>query len=317
MRTIHVPLQIAFDRRLRALNAGLAVRLDHDAEALHQARVASRRLRAALPLLEPHVQDSTRDRRAFAVAGKEIRRLTEALGRVRELDVALMVIDEVAAWRPDLTTGTDAIRAAIARDRFAHLVALRDRVSVGRLRKVSRFLADAAKRSADTTTARPRATGVRHLADGLSRTIEHAGVLYAVDRLHNVRIAVKKLRYALELEAELGRPSIDKWLPAIKQVQEILGRVHDLEVVVGYANAIAGGPDTAGEVRSAVCLILEVLEHETHERHASYLDSRDVLRRIIHVACHLGQSRQSKPLPARARRPAMAAARSVERMKRS
>ena len=52
-----------------------------DAEALHQARVASRRIREALPL-------EIRPPRKLM---RQVRRITRALGPVRELDVALMV----------------------------------------------------------------------------------------------------------------------------------------------------------------------------------------------------------------------------------
>jgi hypothetical protein len=61
--------------------------------AVHQARVASRRLREALPVA------------AAAVPGvdlrREVRRITKALGRVREIDVALTEFDrstKVSGW---------------------------------------------------------------------------------------------------------------------------------------------------------------------------------------------------------------------------
>lgn len=296
-------LKLAFDRRLRALGAGLSARLDQDAEALHRARVASRRLRAALPLLEPGNGKEAPNRRELATANKEIRRLTEALGRVREMDVALAIVRELGARRPDLAAGTQAIRAAIERDRATHLATLRDRVSAGRLRKLSRFLAEAATRSDQAGASRRGVPGIQRLAGRLAAAVERAGVLYAIDRLHEVRIVAKKLRYALELEDEIGGRSMDKWLSTVKRVQDVLGRLHDLEVVRSYAGAIAGAPDTPGETRSATRAIMDVLEQEIHEQHAAYLGGRDALRRIIRAARRLHASHRRRPDRADGRRP--------------
>ncbi len=289
-------LQVAFDRRLRALGAGLSARLDEDAEALHRVRVASRRLRAALPLLKPGTGGAAGTRRALANANKEIRRLTEALGRVRELDVALALVRDLTARRPDLTAGTQAMRAAIERERATHLAALRDRVSAGRLRKVSRLLADAAARSDQAGTSRRVVPGIDRLADRLAEAVERAGVLYAIDRLHEVRIAAKKLRYALELEGEIAGRSMNRWLSTVKRVQDILGRLHDLEVLAAHASAIAGAPNTPGEIRPAARAIIDVLEQEIHERHAAYLGSRDALRRIIRAVRRLRDSGRRPPV---------------------
>jgi len=281
------PLKLAFDRRLRALGAGLSAPLDRDAEALHRARVASRRLRAAIPLLETDSADSARnDRRALAVARREIHRLTAALGQVREMDVALSIVRDLRARRPDLAAGVDAIGAAIERERATRLGALRERVSLARLQRVSRVLAQAAKRADDVGAADAGVAGLRSLADRLTACIDHAGVLYAVDRLHAVRIAAKKLRYALELEGEIRGRSTGKWVSAVRHVQDILGRLHDLDLVAGHAAVVAGGADIPGEIRSSARLIVDILEQEIHERHASYLGSRDDLRRVVHAVRH-------------------------------
>ena len=62
-----------------------------DDTGVHQARVASRRLREAVPVLTPGVKGT----KAKKARGK-IRRLTQALGTVRELDVTLQLLDELA-----------------------------------------------------------------------------------------------------------------------------------------------------------------------------------------------------------------------------
>src|SRR5207249_3613476 len=71
----------AFTRTLHGVSAGKV-------RAVHRARVASRRLRELLPLL--HLDRELREK-----LGKRLRRVRRALGRARELDVLLMVIDEL------------------------------------------------------------------------------------------------------------------------------------------------------------------------------------------------------------------------------
>src|SRR5262245_3239430 len=72
-----------FTRMLPGLASG-------DVKAIHRTRVASRRLRELLPLLE---LDSKATRRL----GRRLRRTTRQLGEVRELDVLLMLTEDVAA----------------------------------------------------------------------------------------------------------------------------------------------------------------------------------------------------------------------------
>ena len=78
-------------QRFTALARGLAGARAGDVTAIHQARVATRRLREALPLVTSGGAGRKLER--------TIRRLTRALGPVRELDVALQTLDELRARR--------------------------------------------------------------------------------------------------------------------------------------------------------------------------------------------------------------------------
>ena len=73
-----------FTKRVEALAASIC--LIHDGpEAVHQTRVASRRLREVIPLLPSQVDTEGKLERG-------VRRLTRRLGRVRELDVLWFLI---------------------------------------------------------------------------------------------------------------------------------------------------------------------------------------------------------------------------------
>ena len=90
------PSDLLIRQRLRALAKNLQAAARGNADALHQARVESRRVREALPL----VSSGGRARRLE----RQVRRITQALGPVRELDVALQILDDMersgAASRP-------------------------------------------------------------------------------------------------------------------------------------------------------------------------------------------------------------------------
>src|SRR5918996_5286380 len=83
-------------RRARALHRHLPGAVTGNDHGLHQARVATRRLREAVPVLTSGVKGTK-----AAKARRKIRRLTRALGTVRELDVTLHILDELAR-RPEI-----------------------------------------------------------------------------------------------------------------------------------------------------------------------------------------------------------------------
>ena len=81
------PSELLIRQRLSALSRTLPGARKGDAHAVHQARVATRRLREALPLVVPGKSGKT--------LARKVRRVTRALGPVRELDVALLNLEQL------------------------------------------------------------------------------------------------------------------------------------------------------------------------------------------------------------------------------
>src|SRR5512134_188457 len=81
--------------RFEALCEHLPESVTGDALAVHQARVASRRLREALPVVGPAAGV-----RRLQRAMRHVRLVTRALGPVRELDVAQEVLQALARQDP-------------------------------------------------------------------------------------------------------------------------------------------------------------------------------------------------------------------------
>jgi CHAD domain-containing protein len=263
----------ALARVLPAAKAG-------DASALHQARVATRRFRAALPLIAsgPKAEKVTRS----------VRRLTRALGPVRELDVALLLLDELDQGGDVPRAGIDRMRAAIAEERRRLHLQVCDEIDdfdVERVRK--RALAAARKQEERAGNPRDRShvdaarRRAARRARALAAAIENAAGLYLPDRLHDIRIAVKKLRYTLELRrADLKKPARRGSGPlrVLTEAQDLLGRMHDREVLIARTRGIQSSPGASTLLVSAdLDRLVRRLETECRQLHGHYMAARPAL----------------------------------------
>src|ERR671921_161257 len=94
--------ELMIRQRLRALARTLPGARTGDVASIHQARVATRRLREALPVLGGGPRGRKLERR--------VRDLTQALGPVRELDVALLMLEEFLGEEDMPQAGIECLR---------------------------------------------------------------------------------------------------------------------------------------------------------------------------------------------------------------
>jgi CHAD domain-containing protein len=285
-------------RRARDLKRHLPKAAAGDDTGVHQARVASRRLREAVPVLSIGLESGKAEK-----ANRKIRRLTKALGTVRELDVTLQILN-------DLARSPDVSRAAVE-DVRAHVVAERDRRRQKMLRrldrvdadKLDRRLASVAEALQDSDDERWReALGVRLVkrAKRLASAIVEAGQIYAPEGLHQVRIAAKKLRYGLEIAADAGVRAAAPHVRALKRAQELLGRLHDLQILQSHLAAVQArrlSPRTA----AGLVALAQHIEGQCRHLHARYVAASPSLRDLCAdvrpgVVPQLERSRIRRPL---------------------
>jgi CHAD domain-containing protein len=267
-----------FTRVLQSVEKG-------DVRALHQARVASRRLRELVPLLQLE-QGSSRK------LGRRLRKVTNRLGTVRELDVLLILIDElhVSGRRGSGGLGRVGVRVSKNRDRARkRLLARFPIAAMARLgRKLDRIVAELqeAERTSSKTTVRSWRWAidarVAKRAARLASAMGDAGALYLPERLHAVRIAAKKLRYAVELstEASGGRGGMD--LRVLKRSQELLGRMHDVQMLIDQVRQTQASltPPSVTVWRDLDALVTS-LEDDCRRLHARYVRLRNELDAMI------------------------------------
>jgi len=196
---------------------------DFDAEAIHGARVATRRLTAATVLLAPILHGESSKR--FEKALKKLRRL---LGPLRDGDVMIEHLSKLKSgahanasqWLCDvLAARRDAARADTAKygpakvlGKLAGWWELRDGI-VENHEAVDSLLAEAI-----------------HLR--LDAFVEHAS---QTGNPHELRIVGKGLRYTLEMAAEQGHKLPKSVLKIFKTIQQYLGDWHDHVVIVQTA----------------------------------------------------------------------------------
>jgi CHAD domain-containing protein len=267
-------------RRTRALKRHLPAALAGDGRGVHQARIATRRLREAVPVLTTGLKGSKASN-----ARRKIRRLTRALGTVRELDVTLHILDELARTGTLPRTGIEDVRAHVIAERDRRREVMLERLEHVNADKLDRRLAsvaDAVEGSEDD--AWREVLGTRLLKRGrlLNTAIDDAGQMYGPERLHAVRIAAKKLRYALELAADSGAASAGPHVRTIKRVQDMLGRLHDLQILQTHVAAVQAAPsaDRPG-MNAALDALAHHLEEECRHLHGRYLVSTPKLREMI------------------------------------
>lgn len=265
--------------RHAALRTHIAAARRGTVVGVHQARVATRRLREAVPVVAVHLRGVRRRRLLRA-----LRDMTRALGGVRECDVALQMLAELAAstpstlgpmmrhWRRDLQ----------ARRREARIT-LGAVCDPGRVGWVDLHLdALAAARAATTDDAwRASLAGLLDTrAQRLRTAIDRAGLLFVVTPLHDVRIAAKRLRYLLELVGDCGLAPVAARLARLKKTQDVLGRLHDLDVLLTHLRDRSSHDAAVVADVSAVDAVSLVLDRECRECHAGYLRRRPALVRL-------------------------------------
>jgi CHAD domain-containing protein len=259
------------DRHLPAAVAG-------DDVGVHQARVASRRLREAVPVLAA-------DTKIRKKAERKIRRVTRALGTVREMDVTVQILDEFARGPGIPRDALEDVRGHVIAERDRRRATMLDRLRRVDTAKLSRRLDEVAIMIPGATLGEWRGTLVTRVAQRAKRlrsAIQNAGQVYAAEQLHFVRIAVKKLRYALELLADSRLAPVRPLVNTLKRAQETLGRVHDLQVIEHHVAAVQALPPTRrGADDGGLDVIARMLADECRHIHARYVKQVPALLELV------------------------------------
>lgn len=224
-------LRAAARRHFGQFLANMAGAAAHDADSIHQMRVAMRRLRAALYAVRDRLPEAS-----YESVRLKLKALLQFLGAARDWEVLTERLSDIDdAELDDLSTQDDVRHAADAQRRRALLRAadvLGSREGTRTLLEAMRWFEDlpgsrdgaGLKTSTDAAAARILA----HLFARVRRRGRHFGRLSVAER-HRLRIACKTLRYNIELFGALyDRRAVGRFLKRIKPVQDDLGHLNDV-----------------------------------------------------------------------------------------
>jgi CHAD domain-containing protein len=222
------------------------VREDANPEAVHDMRVAVRRLRVAFKLF-----DQWYDERELRGFGRELRRLGRRLGEVRDGEVILENARGAASQLP----GAD-LAGLIARWDAGHaaarvrLLEYFDGPELARFRR--RFDSFLDRHQAVQAPAIPLmddgdAVAAYLVSDVMPAEIwRRFGAVRAYDpvaaeapapALHRLRIAGKQLRYAIEAFEDLTGRAGENAAKTLRELQDVLGTLHDAHVAIDLIQA--------------------------------------------------------------------------------
>jgi CHAD domain-containing protein len=267
-------------RRAAALKQHLPDGIGGSSHGVHQARVASRRLREAIPVLTSDVKGA-RPRKALG----KIRRLTRALGSVRELDVTIQLLDELVGKDTLPRPALEAVRGRVVGEREERRESMIKRLDQVKADKLERRLTAMGELLAETGSEAWRdALGARILkrSKALAAAMAAAGRMYAPEQLHQVRIAAKKLRYAIELAYDTGVKQASGAVRTLKHVQDTLGRLHDLQVLQSYVAEVQASGRTLPD--GGLAIVSRALEDECRHLHAAYVAGIPQLADVVEQA---------------------------------
>jgi len=218
-----------------------------DPEGVHDMRVASRRLRSALRDFAPHLRKTK-----MAASTKQLKEIADKLGVVRDLDVAIIALEKLQKKaKPEISAGLQRLideRKATLHPARVELVQALNYEKLSALKRNFRIAVEAAVVPQVATT--PPASGtIRksvpsykvYARSTLLKLLKELETLspsifepQKVKPLHEMRIAAKRLRYAMELFAGCWGNQLEIFSHQVAQMQTSLGELHDCDLWIEH-----------------------------------------------------------------------------------
>ena len=213
---------------------------DRDNEALHDFRVALRRLRSVLRAYGPLFEDSVRP----LLTGR-LRRLARATGKSRDMEVREQALAELAVELPEADApGADWLSDRLQRNRR--------RADERTLTRVEREFPRLLRRLQEalgsyTATVPPPGMDMPSFANAVALQLElHSAALIArlaamdgtedVRDVHAARLEAKRLRYLVEPLVH-HVPGADECVQRLKRLQDATGDLHDADILLDWLEA--------------------------------------------------------------------------------
>jgi len=218
-----------------------------DIEYVHRARVATRRLRAALRLFSDCLGGRTGRRWR-----RSLRRLARCLGDARDLDVQIEFLSTTLAKQHDPQVCLALSRLAADCQSRRDQMQPRIRKAVARLHRsgvldemqavTKRILGRINAETVDVASVHSCRRTAKQIRRAMNEVLSFQDSLDDAEdaqRHHDMRIAAKRLRYLLEISQPVYRKQLGLLIEMVKELQTYLGDIHDCDVWAGIVEQFA------------------------------------------------------------------------------
>jgi CHAD domain-containing protein len=214
-----------------------------DVDPVHDMRTATRRLRTAIKLYGAEAPKPKRE-----LVEDELKRVARRLGDVRDLDVLLKALDDSGepnghdlsplrrAWHDERRSNARRLAAELGRPRF---------------RRALRRVTSLVRANGQTATIATKAPALIWEQFGRVLALDIDPVTDDPDRIHQARIAAKKLRYTLEAFEDALEPGATL-IQEVTAIQDAAGDMHDAIVAGERARQLLNENHLRQRERSAI-----------------------------------------------------------------
>ena len=213
-----------------------------DIEHVHRMRVATRRLRTAMELFKGCFQ-----RKTLRCFKKILPRITNTLGAARDTDVQIeyltgvlrknknvkqrqgikFIINKLKTKRKDLQPQIISCFDKLEKDNFFEIAGRRLKIAL-----IECEIRELKKRGEKQAEKHNALAMIRAAAADSTKNEKFLSLPENEMELHDMRKKFKHLRYSVEIFKSFYGDNADFVIETIKQIQEYLGEIHDLDVFV-------------------------------------------------------------------------------------
>lgn len=242
---------------------------------VHDMRVATRRLRCALRDFSPLMK-----KKSLRKVKKDLKQIAAALGLTRDQDVAIGALEklqtaaETAPLKSDIGKLIEERR--IVREQTQ--LGLMETIGITKINGLQERFAVAIEATQRKKSARVisfNQAGRDVVSKSLQEFLDLSASLYQpfnIEKLHELRISAKCLRYAIELFVACWGEKIAPFAKEIAEMQSFLGEVHDGDIWIadlGEHLRAANGATEKGEYQTTVWLLSKFVKERTKNYRAA------------------------------------------------
>jgi CHAD domain-containing protein len=213
---------------------------------------------------------------------RDLKRVADALGAARDQDVAIVALERLQSEAKDeqIKTGVGKLIEERRATRERAQLDLMETLAVTAIEDLqTRFTAainEATKQKKSARVVSFNEAGRAAVSESLREFCDLSRSLYEpfnIEELHELRIAAKRLRYAIELFTACWGEKMAPFAGEIAEMQSFLGEVHDADVWIdGLSERLRAADDKtteSGERRTNVWLLSEFVKERTKNYRAA------------------------------------------------